>query len=308
MIETLKEICEWQYKTFPSGSIEGTLNHLKKEVGEFEEAITQNDLKQAEYELADLFNLVNQLFRFILKAKGNRMDNSIAQISYMESVLNAKLEVLKTRKYPSQPDENGVFQHEKEADKEPEGVISTAMGVNTRPAHRFEYKGHWVLVDPNMPDEMFKNFTSLIELSNAHEKDVKTWEQTMFKLLGEDSVASVSNAIYYLKEQNENMIDELNQIRTIINADENESTFDEVERLQSRLLKKSSEFDSQRGLYAAMALQGMLANPLKETNLYSSPYGSHIFDDRDVSPVERVAIFSVKYADALIKELNKKGE
>lgn len=271
MIETLKEICEWQYKTFPSGSIEGTLNHLKKEVGEFEEAITQNDLKQAEYELADLFNLVNQLFRFILKAKGNRMDNSIAQISYMESVLNAKLEVLKTRKYPSQPDENGVFQHEKEADKEPEGVISTAMGVNTRPAHRFEYKGHWVLVDQKMPDEMFDNFTSLIDFHGS-------------------------------------MRNELNKIRTIINADENESTFDEVERLQSRLLKKSSEFDSQRGLYAAMALQGMLANPLKETNLYSSPYGSHIFDDRDVSPVERVAIFSVKYADALIKELNKKGE
>ena len=158
MIETLKEICEWQYKTFPSGSIEGTLNHLKKEVGEFEESITPNDLKQAEYELADLFNLVNQLFRFILKAKGNRMDNSIAQTSYMESVLNAKLEVLKTRKYPSQPDENGVFQHEKEADKEPEGVISTAMGVNTRPAHRFEYKGHWVLVDPNMPEGMFNDF------------------------------------------------------------------------------------------------------------------------------------------------------
>ena len=32
-----------------------------------------------------------------------------------------------------------------------EGVISKSMGINTKPAHRFEVDGYWVMVDPQAP-------------------------------------------------------------------------------------------------------------------------------------------------------------
>lgn len=39
-----------------------------------------------------------------------------------------------------------------------EGEFSTSMNVNTRPAHRFEVNGFWVLVDPKMPEKDFEKF------------------------------------------------------------------------------------------------------------------------------------------------------
>lgn len=33
------------------------------------------------------------------------------------------------------------------------GVVSQSMGVNTKPAHKYEYDGYWILIDPKAPNE-----------------------------------------------------------------------------------------------------------------------------------------------------------
>lgn len=46
------------------------------------------------------------------------------------------------------------------------GTISKSMGVNTRPAHRFEIGDHWVLVDPKMDDEMFERMRNAVDINS----------------------------------------------------------------------------------------------------------------------------------------------
>jgi len=43
-------------------------------------------------------------------------------------------------------------------DKLKPGEISKSMGVDTKPAHRFEINGFWVLVDSKMPKHEFEKF------------------------------------------------------------------------------------------------------------------------------------------------------
>lgn len=50
------------------------------------------------------------------------------------------------------------------------GEISHSMRVNTKPAKRFEIAGHWVLVDPNMPDWMFDNLKMAIMIHDVQFK------------------------------------------------------------------------------------------------------------------------------------------
>lgn len=66
--------------------------------------------------------------------------------------------------------------------------------------------------------------------------------------------------------------------------------------------------DSQRGLYAAMALQGMLSNSNERSHLfYVNQHGGKYFGN-SLTPIESLASKAVECADALIEELNKKGE
>jgi hypothetical protein len=46
-----------------------------------------------------------------------------------------------------------------------EPKISPSMNVNTRPAHRFEINGYWVLVDPKMPENEFENIKQQLTTS-----------------------------------------------------------------------------------------------------------------------------------------------
>lgn len=64
----------------------------------------------------------------------------------------------------------------------------------------------------------------------ANDKEVMLWETTMMKLIGEDGLGSVIEKIEFLKSQNKAFGEELNMIRKHINADECESTYDEVVR------------------------------------------------------------------------------
>jgi len=53
------------------------------------------------------------------------------------------------------------------------GEISPSMRVNTKPAKRFEISGHWVLVDPNMPDWMFDRLKMAITIHDVQFKTKK---------------------------------------------------------------------------------------------------------------------------------------
>lgn len=42
------------------------------------------------------------------------------------------------------------------------GEISKSMGVDTKPAHKFQIGEYWVMVDSNMPEEMFNFYKNKI--------------------------------------------------------------------------------------------------------------------------------------------------
>lgn len=42
------------------------------------------------------------------------------------------------------------------------GIISESMGVNTKPAHKFNVKGYWILVDPTITDDMLENLKNCL--------------------------------------------------------------------------------------------------------------------------------------------------
>lgn len=42
------------------------------------------------------------------------------------------------------------------------GVISKSMGVNTKPTHKFYYKGFLVTIDGNLPEQDFLELKELI--------------------------------------------------------------------------------------------------------------------------------------------------
>lgn len=47
------------------------------------------------------------------------------------------------------------------------GQISKSMGVDTKPAHKFEIGKFWVMVDPKMPKEMFQILKVLSKIDDV---------------------------------------------------------------------------------------------------------------------------------------------
>jgi hypothetical protein len=43
------------------------------------------------------------------------------------------------------------------------GVISKSMGVNSKPTHKFHYKGFLVTIDGNLPEQDFLELRELIK-------------------------------------------------------------------------------------------------------------------------------------------------
>ena len=55
------------------------------------------------------------------------------------------------------------------------GDISKSMGVDTKPAHKFQIGEYWVMVDPNMPEEMFNFYKSkIMDQGGCSKMDVDT--------------------------------------------------------------------------------------------------------------------------------------
>jgi molybdopterin-biosynthesis enzyme MoeA-like protein len=60
------------------------------------------------------------------------------------------------------------------------GLYSESMGVNTKPAHKIEIDGHWILFDPNMSEEKFNLCSDVLKRVLKHnnpddrKKGVKT--------------------------------------------------------------------------------------------------------------------------------------
>lgn len=42
------------------------------------------------------------------------------------------------------------------------GFTSTSMGVNTKPAHRLDFNGHWILIDSTIPESKLEHIKDLI--------------------------------------------------------------------------------------------------------------------------------------------------
>ncbi len=42
------------------------------------------------------------------------------------------------------------------------GTTSHSMGVNTKPAHRLDFNGHWILIDPTIPESKLEHIKELI--------------------------------------------------------------------------------------------------------------------------------------------------
>ena len=104
MLDYLKE----EIKTFSEGQFgprtdpRGPLNHLKEEVIELIDAIEKDN---EEEEWADCLLLLLDAFRI-------RYGNDVSFNKLLHFSLN-KLEVIKKRKWDSEPDENGVYHSEK---------------------------------------------------------------------------------------------------------------------------------------------------------------------------------------------------
>jgi hypothetical protein len=47
------------------------------------------------------------------------------------------------------------------------GIISPSMAVDTRPAHKLDVAGYWILVDPNMPKPMFEKMKMAIMIHDV---------------------------------------------------------------------------------------------------------------------------------------------
>ncbi len=53
-----------------------------------------------------------------------------------------------------------------------EGEISKSMGVDTKPAHKLDVNGFWVLVDPNAPVELVRDLKSHSAYKKAYHEEV----------------------------------------------------------------------------------------------------------------------------------------
>jgi len=45
------------------------------------------------------------------------------------------------------------------------GEISKSMGINTRPSHKFEINGYWLMLDPNADEATIEQVQDLIKKS-----------------------------------------------------------------------------------------------------------------------------------------------
>jgi hypothetical protein len=64
--------------------------------------------------------------------------------------------------------------------KTEQGEISKSMGVDTKPAHKLNYRGHWVLVAPEMPEKDLEDMKNALK-DKGFEKNCGTclhWYKT----------------------------------------------------------------------------------------------------------------------------------
>jgi hypothetical protein len=50
------------------------------------------------------------------------------------------------------------------------GIVSPSMAVDTRPAHKLEIAGYWILVDPNMPISLVRKIKIAIDKEGNNEQ------------------------------------------------------------------------------------------------------------------------------------------
>lgn len=80
-------------------------------------------------------------------------------------------------------------------------------------------------------DNIVRGMREQLNNKAATDDAERLWEVTMMELVGEDGIGSVRSAINLIKAQRDQAWKDNKEIRSIIEADENESTVDEVRKL-----------------------------------------------------------------------------
>jgi NTP pyrophosphatase (non-canonical NTP hydrolase) len=101
MIETFKEITQWQRKTFPNQTALSATSHLVEEVDELLIDLIEGAKTNARQEIADCF--------ILLCGIADKMDMDYHELMFE---VKTKMKINKARQWQA-PDENGVIRHKK---------------------------------------------------------------------------------------------------------------------------------------------------------------------------------------------------
>lgn len=86
----------------------------------------------------------------------------------------------------------------------------------------------------------------LESIDDAHKKAVMAWETSMMAAVGEDGIGDVVKAIDKIKAERDCAWADYSRIRDLINANPEESTFDEVSRIFNELKTARAELELSR--------------------------------------------------------------
>ena len=101
------------------------------------------------------------------------------------------------------------------------------------------------------------------KMLDLHRKAELSWEKSMMETVGEDGVGDVVKAIESIKAARDNAFSELRSIRTVIGADSEESTLDEVRRVVSQLKSTSASLELSRMARTVVHAGYVIQRPLK---------------------------------------------
>lgn len=115
------------------------------------------------------------------------------------------------------------------------GIVLELTSKYAEPSVNKSYDTYIIRIDQSGKQEASKGQSSeVLNLATAHGEACMEWETKMMEVLKTDSVDDVVFRIKQLQEHVLALLDMNKSIREYIGADDNESTFDEVQRLMQK--------------------------------------------------------------------------
>ena len=115
------------------------------------------------------------------------------------------------------------------------GIVLEQTGQTADIGGLLSHDKYIIRIDQSGKQEACKGQSSdVLKLATAHREACMEWETKMNEVLHADSVSDVVFRIKQLQEHVLALLDMNKSIREYIGADDNESTFDEVQRLMQK--------------------------------------------------------------------------